>query len=463
MDINDNIKIKQLYIYILAKFTGFDSKHELKEIIKVKAFLKSEFASNEWEELYEKYNVLIKQEFDKKKYIELLDYIKEKTLLNYADKKRLLYNLAGIAKSKNYSSEKKFLDSDYGAIINIAEDLEIDTIAADAVIESVFGITETFIAIIGVFCIGVTLFFTKTLFIPLFLAFFLSRVIKKGGEILSGSFFKNRFKGISNILSFLLTYAIIIFILIAGIIATTNTINDLPKYKDKFSVLLDKTITKLSGVTDIGIKDSEQAIKKLNELPLLNLIKPFFSGLMNAFSVFGYFLLIIILSAYFVFGKLSHSNSELDEIDGKLTSYVFIKFIVSILTSISFYIILRLFGLDFALFWAFLAFIFNFIPAIGSIFATAFPVVFALLVFSPVKVLLIAIILTIIENFVGNYIEPVMFGKKMELKPITVMWGLMLWGIIWGIPGMFLSAPLMALIKIIGENYSFSKKISRYL
>lgn len=455
--------VNELYIYLLVKFTGADSKHELKEIIKVKSYIKEEFKGADWETWYELYKELIKNPFDIQKYSELLLEVEEKNLLSYSDKKRFLYRLAGIAKSTNTSSDKKISDSDYKTIINIAEDLKIDSIAADSVIESVFGITETFIGIIGVFCIGITLFFTKTLFIPLFLAFFLSRVIKKGGEIVSKLVFHNKIKSISNFISFLLVYAIIIFVLIAGIIATTNTINDLPKYKDQFVSLLDKTIIKISKVTDIGIKGSGDAIKKINELPLLNLVKPFFSGLMNAFSVFGYFLLIIMLSAYFVFGKLGQTSSEMNEIDGKLTSYVSIKFVVSILTSISFYIILTLFGLDFALFWAFLAFIFNFIPAIGSIFATAFPTLFALLVFSPIKVLFIAIILTIIENFVGNYLEPVLFGKKMELKPITVMWGLMLWGIIWGIPGMFLSAPLMALVKIIGENYSFSKGISRYL
>ncbi len=454
---------EELYIYMLAKFTGADKKYELKEIVKVKSFIKETYDNENWVIWYEKYRVLIEKEFNTERYSELLLEAEEKKLLSYSDKKSFLYSLAGIAKSKNLSSEKKISDSDYTAIINIAKDLKIEPISADAVIESVFGITETFIGIIGVFCIGITLFFTKTLFIPLFLAFFLSRVIIKGGEIISNFVFKNKIKGLSSFLSFILVYAIIIFILIAGIIATTNTINDLPKYKEKFTLLLDKTISTVSKVTDIGIKGSEDALKKMGELPLLNLIKPFFSGLMNAFSVFGYFLLIIILSAYFVFAKSGQNNSEMDEIDAKLTSYVSVKFIVSILTSISFYLILTAFGLDFALFWAFLAFIFNFIPAIGSIFATAFPVLFALLVFSPIKVMIIAIILTVIENFVGNYLEPVLFGKKMELKPITVMWGLMLWGIIWGIPGMFLSAPLMALIKIIGENYSFSKKISKYL
>lgn len=455
--------VEELYVYLLAKFTGADAKFELKENIKVKSYLKEEFKKDKWEYWYDNYCELIKKEFDNKKYLELLDEVEKQKLLTYSDKKRFLYNLAGIAKSKNTSSEKRISDLDYKAIINIAEDLKIDIVSADSVIESVFGITETFIGIIGVFCIGATLFFTKTLFIPLFLAFFLSRVIKKGGEILSRSAFNNKVKGLSDFISFILVYAVIIFILIAGIIATTNTINDLPKYKEKFVTLLDQTITKISKITDIGIKGSGDALKKIDELPVLNLVKPFFSGLMNAFSVFGYFLLIIILSAYFVFGKLGSTSSEMEEIDSKLTSYVSVKFVVSILTSISFYLILELFGLDFAVFWAFLAFIFNFIPAIGSILATAFPALFALLVFSPVKVLILVIILTIIENFVGNYLEPVLFGKKMELKPITVMWGLMLWGIIWGIPGMFLSAPLMALLKIIGENYTFSKKISKYL
>ena len=51
----------------------------------------------------------------------------------------------------------------------------------------------------------------------------------------------------------------------------------------------------------------------------------------------------------------------------------------------------------------------------------------------------------------------------MALKPIAILIGLIFWGLLWGIPGMFLATPLMVLIKILASNFNISRSFERML
>jgi predicted PurR-regulated permease PerM len=65
---------------------------------------------------------------------------------------------------------------------------------------------------------------------------------------------------------------------------------------------------------------------------------------------------------------------------------------------------------------------------------------------------LVAVVLIIVQNIIGNIIEPKIFGDRLGLNPLVILLSLLLWGYIWGIIGMFLSVPLTAIIKIIFSN-----------
>ena len=64
---------------------------------------------------------------------------------------------------------------------------------------------------------------------------------------------------------------------------------------------------------------------------------------------------------------------------------------------------------------------------------------------------------------IGNIIEPKLFGKAFGLHPVTIILALIFWGILWGITGMLLAAPLTAIIKIAFEQFSTTKPIARIL
>jgi len=91
-----------------------------------------------------------------------------------------------------------------------------------------------------------------------------------------------------------------------------------------------------------------------------------------------------------------------------------------------------------------------FIPTIGSIVATVIPAPVVLLQFGFGWQLWIILAVSMAIQFtIGNVVEPKLLGERMDLHPITVLLFLMFWGLVWGLPGMFLAVPITAVLKII--------------
>ena len=102
-----------------------------------------------------------------------------------------------------------------------------------------------------------------------------------------------------------------------------------------------------------------------------------------------------------------------------------------------------------------MAFFLNFIPNIGSIIAIILPTVMTLIQYESIGyTVLVAGVITIVQNIIGNIIEPKIMGDKLGLNPLVILVSLLIWGYIWGIAGMFLSVPLTAVVKIIISNSS---------
>ncbi len=141
------------------------------------------------------------------------------------------------------------------------------------------------------------------------------------------------------------------------------------------------------------------------------------------------------------------------DITEQIQRYIATKFLISLITGLIVGIILWIFGVDFTIVWAVLAFFLNFIPNIGSILAIILPTVMALIQYESVGyTFVIGGILTIVQNLIGNIIEPKIMGDKLGLNPLIILLSLLVWGYVWGIAGMFLSVPLTAVVKIIISN-----------
>ncbi len=141
------------------------------------------------------------------------------------------------------------------------------------------------------------------------------------------------------------------------------------------------------------------------------------------------------------------------DITEQVQKYIVTKFLISLSTAILVAFVLWLFDIDFLIVWAVLTFILNFIPNIGSAIAVILPALMTLIQYeSFTYALLVAGIITVVQNIIGNILEPKIFGNRLGLNPLVILLSLLLWGYIWGIVGMFIAVPLTAILKIIISN-----------
>ena len=120
-----------------------------------------------------------------------------------------------------------------------------------------------------------------------------------------------------------------------------------------------------------------------------------------------------------------------------------------------------LFGIKFPVLWGFLAFLFNYIPYIGSLAAITLPIILSVLQF-PGSYLPIfsALSLIAIQLTIGSYLDPEMMGRRFNLSPILIILSLFFWGYVWGLAGAFLAVPITAVIKIIAQNIEPLKPVA---
>jgi AI-2 transport protein TqsA len=151
----------------------------------------------------------------------------------------------------------------------------------------------------------------------------------------------------------------------------------------------------------------------------------------------------------------------LTRIDKDIQTYLGVKTLVSLITALLSYTIMRIVGLDFAEFWALLVFVLNFIPTIGSIFSTLFPTMLALVQFESLgPVLFVAIGITAVQQLMGSILEPNIMGESLNLSPLVVFLSLILWGNLWGILGMFLCVPITVILVIILSNFERTRWVA---
>lgn len=130
--------------------------------------------------------------------------------------------------------------------------------------------------------------------------------------------------------------------------------------------------------------------------------------------------------------------------------YMLVKTGVSALTGLVVYVILRLFGLDFAETLAILTFLLNFIPNVGTIIATALPVLIALVQFeSWPPVIALLVVVGTVQFLLGNILDPMLMGRTLQMSSFAIVLSLTLWSAMWGVVGMFLAVPIMAMVMIV--------------
>ncbi len=152
------------------------------------------------------------------------------------------------------------------------------------------------------------------------------------------------------------------------------------------------------------------------------------------------------------FGRSAESLKRPRQFLHNLGRYLGIKTIVSLATGLSASLLTWWIGLDFWLLWGMLAFLFNYVPAIGSIIAAVPAVLMALVQLGLGEAGSTALGFLAINVLFGNFIEPRLMGYGVGISPLIVFTGLILWGWILGPVGMLLSVPLTMTLKMVLES-----------
>ncbi|MBN2802931.1 MAG: AI-2E family transporter [Deltaproteobacteria bacterium] len=323
--------------------------------------------------------------------------------------------------------------------------------------------------LISLTIIVLILVFGKDLFIPFILAllfWFLIKTVRN--SILKIRFFKKIPRAFLTAGS-----TLILFLLIAVIIRLlTSNIQELSKSLPLYDKNVTSIMSLINSKFDIEITDYLTAAT--NNFNYTSILKGVFNSLSsifgNAFMIVIYTLFLIIEESVFM-KKISFIypdesdynkvNSILTRIDDSISRYITLKTAVSALTGILSYIVLLIIGVDAPLFWAFLIFLMNYIPTIGSLIATIFPAIFATLQFGTLAPFFWVLGgVGAIQVVVGNIIEPKVMGNSLNVSSLVVIITLSLWGSIWGITGMILSVPITVMMVIILSEFKSTKKIA---
>lgn len=204
---------------------------------------------------------------------------------------------------------------------------------------------------------------------------------------------------------------------------------------------------------------SEKASKFVDQLVTYGI-----TTLSQAFvSLVSTSVVVLIYVFFLLIGTPSISHSPtLSEIDRQIRSYLSLKTVISIFTGMVFGLSLRMLGVPMAFTFGVLAFLLNFVPNVGPIVASLLPI--PLIILDPEgsvgwMAATITLICTI-QLISGNVVEPKIMGNSSDLHPVTILVGLMFWGMMWGVIGMFLATPIMAALKIILGRIQGTKSIA---
>ena len=135
-----------------------------------------------------------------------------------------------------------------------------------------------------------------------------------------------------------------------------------------------------------------------------------------------------------------------------VNQYLAIKSMVSLGTGILVALWMWLLDVDYPVLWGTLAFLFNYIPNIGS-FLAAIPACLLAYVLHGFGVAAIAIAgFVAINTGIGNLLEPRLMGRSLGLSTLVVFVSLVFWGWVLGPVGMVLSVPLTMILRIALES-----------
>jgi AI-2 transport protein TqsA len=318
--------------------------------------------------------------------------------------------------------------------------------------------------------IGYFLIVGSSILIPLIIAVLIWHLLNTMSGVIQR--IPNLGKLLPKWLSMILAISItsIFIIIFVNIISNnvSNVIKASGRYQENLLALVDKIDQKYHLEILVYI---HSLIKTINVQTLLLKISSVFTTLASSTVLILLYVVFLFVEQHFFQRKMDAMvtslknqhllNNILTHIINDTQIYLGLKTLLSLITAIASWAVMKWVGVDFAEFWALLIFFLNFIPNIGAIIATIFPASLAVIQFTDWLPFIEVIVgLGAIQFIVGNLIEPRFLSHTLNLSPLVLLISLALWGSIWGVLGMFLAVPITVMLMILFAHFEKTRPIA---
>ncbi|MEI7597060.1 MAG: AI-2E family transporter [Bacteroidota bacterium] len=337
------------------------------------------------------------------------------------------------------------------------------------IIEQPFYLKASMI-LIGLIAFIYILFIAQDILIPLVFSVIIAIVLNPVVKFLV-KIKLNRIVAISITSAF--AFLIVGFLVLLLLSQTTSFFEALPALFDKFTSIFNLSISKSAGYFDINPHSIQDGLLKIKN----ELINVSTSVIGNTLVTVGNGLVILFLIPVYVFIILYYqplliefihrlfktsSQNQINEVVTQIKSVIqryligliFEVIIVSIMNSVA----LLVLGVDYAIMLGVIGGLFNLIPYIGGIVGVAIPMTVALATetneWSALYVLVVYYFIQLVDN---NYIVPKIVASKVKINALFSIIIVLVGNALWGISGMFLSIPMLAILKLIFDHIESMK------
>ncbi len=323
-------------------------------------------------------------------------------------------------------------------------------------------------AILATYVVFYILYIGQNIILPIIISIFLIILFTSSYRFFF-THIKNKILSIFiTFLSFSLFFLLVFFIINSQI---NNFIEQIPRYRDVF-LQLAQYIYKIPGVDTTNIS-VEKVIAQID----FKSIAYFFTGSITSIlwmvgTIFFYVMFLFAEMKYFK-SKLSDIIVDKErkrfynivlQINQDISSYFLLKFFSACVNGTLSFTVLTFFRVDFALFFAFLVFLFDFIPNIGWIFAILIPFLYCFLQFDSIYIpFLVLLCLVTQQTIMGNFVEPRVMGDRLNISPFIIILSLIFWGTLWWIPWAFLAVPIMTILNIVFSKFKTTRPIAIFI
>lgn len=304
-------------------------------------------------------------------------------------------------------------------------------------------------------------------------------------------FFKKRARSISVLLTYILT--ILVIILVVNVIFPIITdsiielVNNFQGYWNsainRLNSLPEDSFLKSQIVADV-VKSVGEAIQSINLMEYLNpnKITTYVKSVLGVASgIFDIFVTIVvsvyillqrgqIINFFKKLGLAMFDEKACDKI-GKYvdsTNRIFFKFISSqlldaIIVGILVTIAMTIIGVEYAVLLGFMIGLFNIIPYFGAIVAVFISVIITIITGGLSQAIIMAVVVIVLQQIDSNIINPKIIGNSLEISPLLVIFAVTVGGAYFGVLGMFLAVPVIAVLKIVVNDFIDFKIQKKYV